>query len=216
MMEPFNYSAIVLGLQEQGKSHRARHRVLMAVNGQHPSGYRPRAFVLDPAGAFRSIAVTYESAREWAERTRAAAASKKPTPLVARFPQEDPERLLGAAVAAAASGRRPSLLVFDEGLLVRAACSSYIAPWLQAANANRRHLADDAGVGFILCAQSADVHRQLLSSATEVDLFRVVDEQQLERVRVACAVPRAIMATVPLLRARQFRSGRPGFPESWR
>lgn len=219
-VEKYNYSAIIAGLQGQGKSHRAMHRAIVAASGAtdptiaFPGGVRCRVFVQDPSGSFERIARTFASPSEWASAARAAAERKEPVHAIARFLTVDPQLLVDTAIASSkASGHRiPSLVIFDEGLLLEAASDNYIAPWLKEANAIRRHL----GIGWIFCVQNASIHQSLIDSATELDIFRVVNAKQVRRLGELANIPEPILDSIPTLKPRQFHTGSPSSPESWR
>lgn len=197
-----NYWAVLLGVNGTGKSTRAKERAIaLARDGV-------RVFVHDPDVQFEGAAA-YPSTRAWATAAHAAAAAKKPFPMIARFGESPATDVMACACAAAeASGfRTPSLVVFDEGSAVEGAQRHRLGDDFAAVLTRRRN----RGVGAIIIGQFPTLmHRSNLTLATEFDLFHLSDEEQLTVLRRRAGVSPAVIARLPTLGIGEYVTVRRG------
>lgn len=232
-LNKIDYAALLLGARGNGKSTRAKQRAIAAVRGELPGfpGIKCRVFVLDPTESWTDVAATFDSPAAWG----VAVDGKSPQPGIIRFlrlpditkptgqmspsgkPEvetwEAPRQLCQLAVDAAKASNYlvPSVFVYDEGKKTDIK-ENYVPRWFTEFDATRRH----SRTGWIFNAQDGAVHEDVISAATEIDIFNLVNRDDLGRLAKKASVPAGILSGIPTLPSLQFRTGRPNNPGSWR
>lgn len=169
----YNHQIIVLGVNECGKTTRARSIALShAAQGV-------RIFIHDPARQFGGWPM-YSSPKAWHEAQERARQEQKPFPLIARFgkPTKPIDCLrLGTAMAARSGLATPSLVIMDEGsaLYGKARRDVFDEEFLELVT-QRRHFM----TGIVILSQWVTMlHYLLIANSTELHLMRIKDARQV-------------------------------------
>ena len=191
-----NLQVAIFGVPGSGKTTRAKQRIREAC----ASGWF--AVIHDPNDDYERLGPEGDIEDLARAADRAAREKKRVHPVLRT--RDDAVSIMEDVKAFSALGRRKTLLVFDESVLLGSPRS--LEHELADLIARRRH----HGIGILFVAQFPSLcHFSIMTQATELDLFRVIDAYSLKKLEER-GVPREVVMTLPDLDNFQFRTVRPG------
>lgn len=178
-MNDFNYSAIVVGPPQAGKTTIVRSIVNEHLKA-HPTGY---ALVHDPNRQFRDICATYDDVAQW-RKALDANGPEKPFPRGASLGGSATSLTeaaieIGRARNTAGNVRVPILVAYDESSLMESSGPTHLATLDTQLLSNRRHW----GIGTVYNVQRATALTEgFYSMATDVYILTQPSETRTAKL----------------------------------